>query len=133
VLTDSTADVAMLCMLGAVRRVREVQHMLYSGCWRGWAPTDPLGYELNGAPLGIVGMGRIGQAVAKRASSFGMRVQYWNRRPVAVHGGTKARHVPELDDLFRDSDVISLHVAPGPQTRHLVNARRLALSAVKRD
>ena len=100
VLTEATADLAMLCLLGAARRAFEGEALIRAGQWAGWTPTQLLGLELNGATLGIVGMGRIGQAVARRARAFGMRIHYFSRRrlppeleqrrPLPPHSGVAA-------------------------------------------
>ena len=114
VLTAATADLAMALLLGVARRLREGEALVRNGDFHGWAPTMLRGMELEGARLGIVGWGRIGQAVARRARGFGMEVIHHSRR-----GG-----VP-LDELLATSDVVSLHCPLTPQTRHLMDAARL--------
>jgi lactate dehydrogenase-like 2-hydroxyacid dehydrogenase len=129
VLTDDTADLAMLLALMCARRAGEGERLVRSGGWKGWAPTHLLGTRLSGETMGIVGFGRIGQATAQRAhGGFGMKVLYASRRraPDAVEQGLAARHV-SLDQLFTEADVISLHVPGGESNRHLVDARRLSL------
>jgi glyoxylate reductase len=111
VLTKATADLAMTLLLAAARRVVEGDRLARSGQWHGWEPDQLHGLDLDGATLGIVGMGRIGRAVAERARAFGMQI---------LHG------VP-LDELLSASDVVSLHCPLNAQTRHLIGARELAL------
>tara|TARA_B100000575_G_scaffold284001_1_gene277516 strand:+ start:283 stop:1209 length:927 start_codon:yes stop_codon:yes gene_type:complete len=111
VLTDATADLTMALLLGVARRTVEGDALVRSGQWKGWSPTLLRGLELRGATLGIVGMGRIGTAVAARASAFGMRVIHHNRS-----GG-----VP-FDRLIQESDVVSLHCPLTAETRHLIDA-----------
>jgi glyoxylate reductase len=114
-VTESTADLTWTLILSVARRVREGERLIREGRFRAWAPTMLLGLELRGATLGIVGLGRIGQAVARRAEGFGMRVLHTSSR-----GG-----VP-LDDLLARSDVVSLHCPLRAETRHLMDAKRLA-------
>ena len=124
VLTEDTADLVMALLLMTLRRLGEGEANLRAGRWTGWGPTDQLGRSLSGKALGIVGMGRIGTAVARRARAFGMPVHYHNRRPV---DGDEAAYWPELDPMLAAMDVISLNAPYGPQTHHLIDARRLAL------
>lgn len=129
VLTDDTADLAMLLALMCARRAGEGERLVRSDGWKGWAPTHLLGTRLSGKTMGIVGFGRIGQATAQRAHrGFGMKVLYASRRraPDAVEQDLAARHV-SLDQLFTEADVISLHVPGGESNRRLVDARRLSL------
>ncbi len=129
VLPDDTADLAMLLALMCARRAGEGERLVRSGGWKGWAPTHLLGNRLSGKTMGIVGFGRIGRATAQRAHrGFGMNVLYTSRRSVceAFESGLGARRVP-LDQMFREADVISLHVPGGESTRGLVDARRLSL------
>ncbi|MFL6857480.1 MAG: 2-hydroxyacid dehydrogenase [Allosphingosinicella sp.] len=123
VLTEDTADIAMALILMTLRRLGEGERMLRSGGWGGWKPTDFLGRALAGKTLGIVGMGRIGRALARRASAFGMAVAYHNRRPVGGHPG---RYEPDLDALLAEADVVSLNAPYAPETHHLIDAGRLA-------
>ncbi len=132
VLTDDTADVAIALMLMVMRRLGEGERHLRSGAWAGWRPTFMLGRSLTGKTLGIVGYGRIGRAVARRAAAaFGMRV-LWHapREPriadPASAGPPGAERVATLDELLERSDVVSLHCPATPETRHLIDARRLA-------
>ncbi|MGE3460001.1 MAG: 2-hydroxyacid dehydrogenase, partial [Kofleriaceae bacterium] len=122
VLTESTAELAFGLMLAAARRIGEGERMIRAGTWTGWALDQLLGIQLVGATLGIVGFGRIGQAMARRALGFGMSVIYANRREVPAL--PQARRM-SVDDVFAQSDVVSLHCPLTPETRHLVDARRL--------
>ncbi len=129
VLTDDTADLAIALMLMAVRRLGEGERQLRAGAWGGWYPTHHLGRRLSGKTLGIVGMGRIGRAVARRAvHGFGMRLLYASRSelPAGEAAALDAVHV-DLDRVFAESDVVSLHVPSNESTRQLVDARRLQL------
>lgn len=122
-LTDTTADLAFALLLAAARRIVEGAQYVQSGAWKTWGPMTLLGQDVHGATLGIVGMGRIGQAVAQRARGFDMRVLYSGGHP-----GEQVEAEPvSLDDLLRRSDFVSLHVPLTPQTRGLIGARELAL------
>ena len=128
VLTDDTADVAIALMLMVARRLGEGERELRAGGWTGWRPTHLLGTRLRGKTLGIVGFGRIGQAVARRAHhGLGMRVICYSRSPVsaAVRAEAEAEPRESVEALLRDSDVVSLHVPASPETRHLIDAGRL--------
>jgi len=124
VLTDATADVALLLILAATRRAGEGERMVRAGAWTGLRPTFFLGRQITGKRLGIVGMGRIGAAVAKRAQAFGMKVHYHNRKPAT--DAQDATFVASLDDLLAQSDVLSLHCPLTPETQGLLNAERIA-------
>ncbi|HEU0099126.1 MAG TPA: D-glycerate dehydrogenase [Allosphingosinicella sp.] len=124
VLTEDTADLVMALILIGPRRLGEGERNLRSGRWRGWGPTDQLGRSLTGKSLGIVGLGRIGKAVARRARAFGMTIHYHNRRPVV---GEEALYWPDLDALLAAVDVVSLNAPYGPATRNLIDRRRLGL------
>ena len=128
VFTDDTADLAMMLILSVPRRLGEGSQLIRDGQWTGWTPTAMLGHCIGGKRLGIVGMGRIGQAVAHRARAFGMDVVYHNRHrlPPSVESMFGARHEPDLEVLIAESDVITLHCPAGPSTHHLINAARLA-------
>ncbi|HEX6376497.1 MAG TPA: D-glycerate dehydrogenase [Allosphingosinicella sp.] len=128
VLTEDTADLVMALILMTPRGLGEGERTLRAGRWRGWGPTDQLGRSLTGKVLGIVGMGRIGEAVARRARGFGMAIHYHNRRPA---GGGDARYWPDLDAMLARMDIVSLNVPYGPETHHLIDRRRLGL--MRRD
>jgi lactate dehydrogenase-like 2-hydroxyacid dehydrogenase len=126
VLTDATADLAMLLLLGATRRATEGQALLRSGGWKGLALTELLGRGLAGKRLGIVGMGRIGRAVARRARPFGLAIHYHSRAAVPEAGADATYH-PRLEALLAVADVLSLHAPLTASTRGLLDARRIAL------
>ena len=131
VLTDATADHAFALLLGVSRRLLEGDDLVRSGAWSGWEPGQLLGRHVTGATLGIVGMGRIGGAVAVRAAAFGMRVLYHNRRrSPEVEARTGARLV-DLEELLRSSDFVSLHCPLTPETHHLIDDA--ALRSMKRS
>lgn len=126
VLTEATADLAFGLILDACRRITEGDRRVRAGGWRGWAPTDHLGVGVHGATLGIVGFGRIGRAVARRARGFSMRVVYASPRRGApeVEAALEAEHVP-LDALLARADVVSLHAPLSSSTRGLLDRARL--------
>ncbi len=126
VLTDATADLALALLLAASRRLVEGDALVRSGRWTGWGPMQLLGADLAGATLGIVGLGRIGTAVARRAGGFGLQVLYWDRRRRTTEEETALGvRFAELDDLLSRSDFVSLHVPLADQTHHLIDAARL--------
>ncbi|WP_299682640.1 D-glycerate dehydrogenase [uncultured Roseobacter sp.] len=129
VLTDDTADMTMALLLAVLRRIPEGLHVMQSGDWDGWAPTAYLGGRVAGRRLGILGMGRIGQAVARRASAFGMQVHYHNRRRLRpeTEQALDATYWESLDQMVARMDVISVNCPATPSTFHLMNARRLKL------
>ena len=127
VLTEDTADLVMALILMAPRRLGAGERILRAGEWRGWGPTDFLGTSLTGMKLGIIGMGRIGGAVARRARAFGMEVHYHNRRRLDPESERGARFWAELDAMLGAVDMVSVNAPYGPETRHLVDGRRLAL------
>jgi lactate dehydrogenase-like 2-hydroxyacid dehydrogenase len=129
VLTDATADIAMTLLLTVSRRVGEGERHLRSGAWSGWRPTHMLGTQVSGKTLGLVGMGRIARAVARRAHhGFGMRVIFHDPYPppadVAAALGAEPRE--RLEQVLEESDFVSLHCPATPETRHLMNPDRLA-------
>ncbi|MGB6086286.1 2-hydroxyacid dehydrogenase [Parvibaculum sp.] len=127
VLTDATAEIAMLLMLGAARNATSSIAALRGGKWKNWAPTGMLGTELTGKRLGILGLGRIGRATAKRARAFGMAIHYHSRKRLPEELEEGAIYHESADDLFRVSDVLSIHCASTPETRGLINRRTIAL------
>jgi glyoxylate reductase len=126
VLTEATAELAFTLMLAAARRIGEGERMIRAGSWKGWALDQLLGQSLLGKTLGIVGYGRIGQAMARRALGFGMHVIYAASPSSTTREHGSAERV-DLDALFATADVVSLHCPLTPETRHLVDARRLGL------
>ncbi|MGH1577878.1 2-hydroxyacid dehydrogenase [Planktotalea sp.] len=129
VLTDDTADMTMALLLAVTRRIPEGLGVMQSGDWSGWSPTAFLGGRISGRRLGILGMGRIGQAVAKRARAFGMDVSYHNRRRLRpdVEEALGASYCEDLDQMVASADVLSVNCPNSPSTFHLLNARRLKL------
>ncbi len=127
VLTETTADLALLCLLGAARRAFEGEALVRTGQWQGWTPTQLLGLELSGAVLGIVGMGRIGRAVARRARAFGMRIHYHCRHRLSPELEEGAWYHHTLAALLPEARFLSLHCPATPETDRLINARTLAL------
>ena len=128
VLTDATADLAWALLLAAARNLGAGERLVRAGEWTGWAPTQLLGEPLRHQTLGIVGMGAIGQAVARRAQGFGMNVVYFNRNQVASEIETSlGAEFVSLDELLRRSDFISLHAPLNDQSRHMFDARAFRL------
>jgi glyoxylate reductase len=129
VLTEDTADMTMALILAAARRIVEGAAVVQAGGFAGWSPTWMMGRRIGGKRLGIIGMGRIGQAVARRAKAFGMQVHYHNRRPApaAVSEALEATYWDSLDQMLARMDVISVNCPHTPATFHLLSARRLKL------
>jgi glyoxylate reductase len=126
VLTDATAELTWALILAVARRVGEGERLVRAGAWTGWEPTQLLGTGLGGRLLGIVGGGRIGREVGRRAGAFGMRVAYWSRtRRPDWERETGAEHVPELGDLAARADVLSIHLASTTATRGLIDGAML--------
>ena len=128
VFTDDTADMTMALILSVPRRLAEGDKMVRSGTWAGWNPTHMLGHRVGGKLLGIIGMGRIGQAVAKRARAFGLSIHYHNRHrlPPAVEAEYGATWHATPDTLLRISDIVSIHCPHTPETHEMIDAKRIA-------
>jgi len=128
VFTEDTADLTMALIIGVPRRLREGTSLIRRGEWTGWAPLTLLGRKLSGKVLGIVGMGRIGQAVAWRARAFGLTIRYHNRHrlPASAESMFGAEYVEDLDTLLRGSDIVSLHCPSTEATRGMLGADRIA-------
>jgi glyoxylate reductase len=129
VLTEDTADMTMALILAVPRRLAEGERLIRSGKWAGWSPTFMMGRRISGKRLGIIGMGRIGQAVARRARGFGLSVHYHNRRRLhaEIEAALEATYWESLDQMLARMDVISIHCPHTPATYHLLSARRLQL------
>ncbi len=129
VLTEDTADMTMALILAVPRRLSEAERLVRAGKWTGWTPTLMQGHRIYGKRLGIVGMGRIGQAVARRARGFGLSVHYHNRNPVhpEIEEELEATYWESLDQMLARMDIISLNCPHTPATYHLMSARRLKL------
>jgi lactate dehydrogenase-like 2-hydroxyacid dehydrogenase len=125
VLTETTADLTWALLLAAARRVVEGVDYVRAGQWLTWSPTALLGPDVYGATLGVVGLGRIGQAVARRAYGFGMRILYTSRQPKPEAEQTLAASYVDLDTLLSQSDFVSLHTSLTPETYHLIDAAAL--------
>lgn len=127
VLTDATADLTMLLILGAARRAGEGERMVRNGEWNGWAPTQLLGTQVTGKRLGILGMGRIGQAVADRARGFAMQIHYSNRKqlPAAQEKGAVFHADPEA--MLKQIDILSINCPATPETTRFLDKRRIGL------
>ncbi|PWR22896.1 2-hydroxyacid dehydrogenase [Zavarzinia aquatilis] len=127
VLTDATADLTLLLLLGAARRAKEAMALIAENRWGAWSPTAMLGVDIGRRRLGILGLGRIGAAVARRARAFGMEVHYHNRRRAAPAVEDGAIWHDTLDGLLAVSDVLALNAASTPETRGIIDRRALAL------
>ena len=129
VLTEDTADMTMALILAVPRRLTEGERLLREGEWRGWSPTHMLGHRITGKRLGIIGMGRIGSAVARRAKGFGLSIHYHNRRRVHqdLEEELEATYWESLDQMLARMDIISINCPHTPATYHLLSARRLKL------
>jgi glyoxylate reductase len=127
VLTETTADLAFALLMAAARRVVEASDYVHAGRWRTWGPTLLLGYDVHGATLGLVGLGRIGQALARRAAGFAMHVIYYDPNCDADRGAALGAEMRcSLDDLLAEADFVSLHVPLASGTHHLIGATALA-------
>jgi glyoxylate reductase len=126
VLTDATADLTWGLILATARRIVEGDALVRSGRWPGWSPTQLLGAEVSGKTLGIIGMGRIGQAVAGRAMGFRMPIRYHSRQPIAISSLSREWEYRSLQELLGEADVVTIHTPLTPATHHLIGARELA-------
>ncbi len=129
VLTDDTADMVMALILSVPRRLAEGEKLVRSGEWRGWSPTGMLGHRITGKRLGIVGMGRIGRAVATRARGFGLTVHYHNRHRLRteIEGELEATWWDSLDAMLARVDIITINCPHTPETHHLIGAKQFGL------
>lgn len=133
VLTEDTADLVMALILSVPRRLAEGEKMLRAGQWTGWSPTSLQGHSITGKALGILGMGRIGRAVAQRARACGLSIHYHNRTrlPESLEAVLGARHWPDLDSMLAEIDILTINTPHSAQTHHMIDARRLG--RMKRD
>ena len=129
VVTEDTADMTMALLMAVVRKIPEGLNAMQSGKWSGWSPTAYLGGRLGGRRLGILGMGRIGQAVARRAQAFGLQIHYHNRRRLRpeIENQLDATYWESLDQMVARMDIVSINCPHTPSTFHLMNTRRLRL------
>jgi glyoxylate reductase len=129
VLTEDTADMTMALILSVPRRLAEGEKLVRSGAWQGWTPGGMLGHRIGGKALGIVGMGRIGQAVARRARAFGLSIHYHNRHrlPKVVEAELQAQWHPNLDEMLGAIDILTIHTPRNADSEGLIDARRIAL------
>ena len=127
VLSDATAEIAMMLMLGAARRASEGERLVRAGEWRTWSPTFMVGIQVTGKRLGIIGMGRVGLVVARRARGFDMEVHYQDVRRHAASLEAGAVYHETIEDLLPICDFLSIHCPAMPQTRHLINEKTIAL------
>jgi lactate dehydrogenase-like 2-hydroxyacid dehydrogenase len=127
VLSDATAEIAMLLMLGAARHAVAGDRIVRTGAWDFWSPSFMVGKQVTGARLGIIGMGRVGQAFARKARGFEMEIHYYNRNPVAEDLAQGATYHASVESLLGVADFLSLHCPATPATKGLLNAERLAL------
>ena len=128
VLSEDTADIAMALILAVPRRIIEGNKLVRSGYWKGWAPTGLLGHRINGKRLGILGMGQIGQAIAKRARGFGMKIHYHNRKPVQplIEDELEATYWDKLDEMIQRIDILSVNCPHTELTHKLLNKKKLS-------
>jgi lactate dehydrogenase-like 2-hydroxyacid dehydrogenase len=124
---EATADIAMLLLLGASRRAYEAQELVRTGAWKPMSPDMLLGWQVGGKVLGILGMGRVGQAVARRARGFGMKIHYCDASELPAEIAGDAVYHKDVSDLLRESQFLSLHAPETPQTRHFLNSKAISL------
>ena len=127
VLSDATAEIAILLMLGAARRASEGERLVRSQQWKDWSPAFMVGRQITGKRLGILGLGRVGQVVARRARGFEMTVHYHNRKPLHPDQAGNAVYHASVEELLAETDVLSIHCPASPATQGLINNERLAL------
>lgn len=127
VLSDATAEIAILLMLGAARRASEGERMVRASAWKSWSPTFMVGRQVTGKRFGIIGMGRVGQVAAKRARGFDMQVHYYNRKRLSADLECGAIYHETVNDLLPNCDVLSVHCPATPETTGLLNDERIAL------
>lgn len=127
VLSDATAEIAVLLMLGAARRAYEGEHQIRTDTWADWSATYQLGIQVTGKRLGILGMGRVGQIMARRARGFDMQIHYYNRSRLAPELEHGATYHERVEALLPHCDFLSIHCPATPETHHLLNAQRIAL------
>ncbi len=129
VLTEDTADMTMALIVSVPRRLAEGEKLVRSGQWAGWSPGGMLGHRIGGKALGIIGMGRIGQAVARRARAFGLSIHYHNRHrlPKVVEAELQAQWHPNLDEMLGSIDVLTIHTPRNADSENLIDAARIAL------
>ena len=127
VLSDATAEIAILLMLGAARRASEGERLVRSQQWQDWSPAFMVGRQITGKRLGILGLGRVGQVVAHRARGFNMKVHYHNRNPLDAEQAGDAVYHASVEALLAEIDVLSIHCPASPATQGLINSERLAL------
>lgn len=127
VLSDATAEIAMLLVLGAARRAYEGEHQIRTETWAEWGATYQLGIQVTGKRLGILGMGRVGQIMARRARGFDMEIHYYNRRRLTPELELGAIYHESVEELLPHCDFLSIHCPATPETHHLINAERIEL------
>lgn len=127
VLSDATAEIAMLLMLGAARRASEGERMVRDQQWKDWSPAFMVGKQITGKRIGILGMGRVGQVVARRARGFDMKVHYHNRKPLDAGDSNGAVYHATVEDMLPEIDVLSIHCPATDETLGLINEERIAL------
>ncbi|MFT5597762.1 MAG: lactate dehydrogenase-like 2-hydroxyacid dehydrogenase [Urechidicola sp.] len=127
VLSDATAEIAMLLMLGAARRASEGERIMRTQQWKDWSPAFMVGQQITGKRLGILGMGRVGQVVAQRARGFNMSIHYHNRHPIEAELAVDTVYHDSIESLLAEIDVLSIHCPASEQTKGLLNSQRLAM------